>query len=198
MSKTIVIPTGYTPNARGEIHINKLIGVTKDGEYVALDYVFQHSDDFRGATGSSVHVVTNREYKDRTDDDSVRDYCEEIWRIMVSDRSTEQSLDEFVESFKDSDGVDSMFDQSYSYMHDACMEMHNAAVRAKAAEEQELPLEEAEVDEDDLAYICEARGGGRMFSKEGTRGNSWADFSKLTKDASECIRLISLYETKTV
>lgn len=44
-------------NDRNETKYNKLVGRIGDA-YIFLDYTFEHSPDFRGATGSSIRPVS--------------------------------------------------------------------------------------------------------------------------------------------
>jgi hypothetical protein len=177
---------------RHQTNINQIIGLTKDGEWVCIDYAFEHDGDFRGVTGSSMRVVTKGEYDERMDPENAAEHLEDVWRMMVTDSEETRSLDEYVEAVLDADGADAIFDMSYSRFHDEIIAYHDAAVKAKAE------AEGVEVDPNDLGEICEALGGGRMFCKDGIHFTPWADFEFLTPDASKYTAIIAEYEKYTM
>ncbi len=132
---------------REEIKYNKLIG-RQDDEFVFLDYVFRHSDGFHGATGTRMRPISKSEYEDRTDRDNLKEYYEDIWRDMVSNRKTDEGLEDWIETVIRIDGVEeTAFDTSYwnSPMWDA--------IRKKGYPEDEYP-------------VFECSGGGRCFDKK--------------------------------
>ena len=175
------------------VSLPTFIGVS-GGEYLFLEGLFEHSPDFRGATGHALRIVTKGQYTERTSDEGYREHLEEIWRDAVANGGNEQSLDEFVKQVKNSDGDDAIFDSSYSEDYDTCVDHYNAALRAKAAEDQGVSVEDAEVEEDDLAERCECGGCGRMFCKDGVNGTKFEDFDYLNPEAADAIKLISEYE----
>lgn len=85
---------------REETKINQIVGIQK-GELYILEYVFKHSDDFKGATGYSMSTLT-QEYIDEMND---IDYlCEEndyLWREAVQAQRTTDSLQEYMQSLVD-------------------------------------------------------------------------------------------------
>ena len=76
--------------------IHEVIGRSNDG-VVILDYFFQYSDGFRGATGAIVRPVTQAEIDDFSTLESLEDYYEGAWRDDAGrPNGTTMSLSEYV------------------------------------------------------------------------------------------------------
>ncbi len=50
-------------NTREQIDYNVIVA-RQDGEYITLDYVFKHSDDFKGATGTRSRTLYSDNARD--------------------------------------------------------------------------------------------------------------------------------------
>jgi hypothetical protein len=139
---------------RKQEYIGKLIARQGD-EFIVLDYIFDHGDGFKGAVGSRIRPVSQSEYEERTSDDAIEEYCEELWKCGVADGVERRSLAEFAEAFKDEDGTDSMFDGSYSRW---------PQIRAKGFPEDSSDAEDDY--EGEFYPIMECTGGGRCFGHD--------------------------------
>ena len=126
---------------RKQTDYKKLVGRTGD-EYFFIDYSFEHSEDFKGTTGSVMRPVSRQEYEDRTSEENMRDYLKDSWQAAVESGRYEESLDDYLEEIE----PDEMFDQSYPE--------YAEQLREKFPEftEEDYP-------------IIECIGGGRCFSK---------------------------------
>jgi len=125
--------------------IKKLVGRIGNDYYIC-DYLFKHSDGFKGATATVLCPVSSDHYTERTDPESeiAVDYFEEIWRESVKAGNTTQSLKEFVEEVLAVDGDEAVFDLSgYEYW---------GLIREA----------EPELNENDYP-VFECIGGGRSF-----------------------------------
>ena len=97
-----------------ETRYNDLIGYDSDGNAVVLLYTFDHGDGFHGATGAILELVSQEEYDERTSDEALQDYAEELWREDAGSRNgTTQSLEDWTEDARDG-LLEMMFDDSYS------------------------------------------------------------------------------------
>lgn len=124
---------------------NKLVGRIGE-EYYFLDYTFEHSPDFRGATGSSIRAVSLAEYEERTSETGLIEYLGELWADAVASGNTELGKDEWCKYVYECDGDEAIFDMSYYNLWDQVRDAEPA-----------LTVE---------AYpIFEAQSGGRCFSK---------------------------------
>lgn len=131
---------------RKETKYNKIVNVSEDGEIQVLDSVFEYSDGFKGAVGSSFYPVSKEEYKERTSLESIIEYLESAVSEDGIPSVCENSYRKWAESIIECDEQDEfMFDTSYSELWDYMRD--------------ELGLTE------DDAYIFECTCGGRMFDK---------------------------------
>ena len=93
---------------------NELIGYDSDGNAVILLYTFDHGSGFRGAVGAILELVSQEEYDERTSDEALQDYAEELWREAASQHNgTTDSLEDWTEAARE-DLLEMMFDDSYS------------------------------------------------------------------------------------
>lgn len=137
--------------SRQQQNINTLVGKSKDGDYYWLNYVFEESADFRGATGSVFRPVSEAEKEEKMDFDNAKDWLKEIWQGAVSTGNTEQGLDGYVQEVIDIDGENAFFDLSCYDNGCEIAEMFNS----------ELP---ENADESEKAEFSECVGGGRCFN----------------------------------
>jgi len=136
---------GELMNKREQTDYKKVIGKNKDGEIVVLDYIFEHTDGLKGATGSTFRAVSKEEREERVNDES---YLEESWKCAVQNGSTELGLSEWCELVRDTDGDEAFFDLSYSELWDDIREAF------------------PEYADEDAYTLFECAGGGRCFPQE--------------------------------
>lgn len=95
---------------------NELIGYDRDGNAVILLYTFDHGSGVQGATGAILELVSQGEYDERTCDEALQDYAEELWRADAAEpNGTTQSPEEWTEDSRDG-LLEMMFDDSYSVL----------------------------------------------------------------------------------
>jgi len=125
--------------------IGKLVGRI-DNEYYICDTLFEHADDFKGATATVLCPVAREDYEDRTNPngDYAKDYFEDCWREAVQVGNTTGSLANYAKMILAINGDEAIFDFSgYDYW--------------------ELLREAApELTEEDYP-VFECAGGGRSF-----------------------------------
>ena len=148
--------------ARQETKINQIVGI-KDGELYVLEYVFAHGDNFKGAVGYCMNVLT-QDYIDNMND--IRTLCEEydyLWREAVQAGSTELSLQEFMQRWVDE-----------CYYHNQLFPSDDNSFRCQTEKlVEELPAEQKTelekrfgvMDEDYVTWSCS--GCGRCFNADG-------------------------------
>lgn len=128
---------------RQQTDYNKLVG-RKGDEYYFCDYIFDHGDNFKGATGTVLVPISKDEYEERTSEDGLLDYLGEHWQGAVSSGETEMSKSEWVQWVYDVDGDDALFDFSGSNLWDQLREI--------GITEEEFP-------------VIQCQGGGRCFGR---------------------------------
>ena len=105
-------------NKREQIDYGKPVGI-KDGSIYFLDYVFNHHDGFKGATGTILDPIAQSEIDENNDPENVKEWYRDIWQQSVESGNTENSLNDFVEECIDHcDGEFPGHDMSYSEYHD--------------------------------------------------------------------------------
>jgi hypothetical protein len=129
--------------------IAKLIARAADGTFIFCDDLFSHGDDFQGATGTVMRLVTVEEYNERTDPDEIEEYLRDIWQEQVRAGATEESLKKWAADAYATDGDDLLFDQSYAHTY-------GQQLRDIGYTEERYP-------------VVECIGGGRIFSREESR-----------------------------
>jgi len=103
-----------------QIQIKKLVGRI-DNSYYFCDTLFEHADDFKGATATVLCSVSRENYENRTDpqNSDTIEYFEECWRESVKVRATTKSLETWVEDVLVIDGDEAVFDVSgFEYWDD--------------------------------------------------------------------------------
>jgi len=142
-----------------EIKYNKVVNVSEDGEITVLDYVFDHKDGFKGATGSNFHAVSIDEYNEKTDKENV---IERIIECGVPEMFVRTGAEGCYNAMVNNHEISSfMFDTSYS-------ELWNYL-----RTELKLSLEQA--------YIFDCVGGGRCFDKD-FQGNINPELSEVIRE----------------
>lgn len=69
----------------------EVVNVDKESnEIIMLDYVFNHGDNFKGATGTRFEPVTKREYKEQMSKDNVIDRIIDAGIIENSNKELER------------------------------------------------------------------------------------------------------------
>lgn len=146
---------------REETKINQIVGI-KNGDLYILDYVFKHGDDFKGATGYHMNILT-QDYIDEMND--IHTLCEEydyIWREAVQAGRTEKGLEEFMQDWiEESSYYDYLFpsdDNSFRYETEKLIE------ELPTDQKQELEKVFGVMGEDFAAWNCS--GCGRCFNAD--------------------------------
>jgi len=144
---------------REQINYNKVVNIAEDGEITVLDYVFNYTDGFKGATGSKFYPVSQSEYDEQTTEDNVIDYlCDSGMEIP---KDQQRNGWQGVYDAMDSKEIESlMWDLSYSELWDYLRE------------ECKLSAEDA--------VIFNCVGGGRCFDANFT-GNVNKELSAIIR-----------------
>lgn len=131
-----------------QTQIKKLVGRI-DNTYYFCDTLFEHADDFKGATATVLCPVAREDYENRINprNPDTIEYFEDCWQQAVQAGNTTDSLQDYVEMVLNVDGDEAVFDFSgYDYWDDL-----RAAV--------------PELTEEDYP-VFECFGGGRSFSPD--------------------------------
>ncbi len=131
-----------------QTQVKKLVGRI-DNSYYFCDTLFEHADDFKGATATVLCPVSEARRDEETDPngDYARDRFEDCWRQAVQAGQTTEGLDAYVEHILDIDGDEAVYDMSgYDYW-----DILREAV--------------PELTEEDFP-VFECVGGGRSFSPD--------------------------------
>ena len=139
---------------------NKIVDIAEDNQITVLDYVFDHGDGFKGATGSNYYPVTENEIQDRIseyedDDTELLCYYAENFGELTPEmiRNVDSSRESLIELFFDN-SIDSNLE-------------HEKEIR-KYFPEEDFP-------------IIECVGGGRCFDKD-FQGNKNKELSKIIRE----------------
>lgn len=131
-----------------QTQVKKLVGRI-DNAYYFCDTLFEHADDFKGATATVLCPVTRRFYEDRTnpEDFDTQDWFEETWQGAVASGNTKEGLEDFTAQCLRDNGDEAVFDFSgYNYW-----DLLREAI--------------PELTEEDYP-VFECIGGGRSFSPD--------------------------------
>lgn len=131
-----------------QTQIGKLVGRIGDDYYIC-DTLFEHADNFKGATATVLCPVSRSVYEKRIDpsDSDTIEYFKDGWRGAVQAGMTTDGLEEWVEMILDIDGDEAVFDfGGYDYWE---------LLR------ETIP----ELTEEDYP-VFECIGGGRSFSPD--------------------------------
>jgi hypothetical protein len=122
--------TAKNNNDRQQVNYNKPVGI-KDGSIYFLNYVFDHSDNFRGATGTVLDPITSNYIENITTEDWT-EYSRDLWKSAVETNSTEDSLEDYAVKIKnESESYGQLFpghDDSYSEFHKEAKKHFNSNV----------------------------------------------------------------------
>lgn len=131
---------------RTETKYNKIVNFDEETkEITMLNYIFKHSDGFKGATGTRFEPVSRQEYDERTEEENVIEYLVDSG-IELPDNFKRGGFQEMYYAMEANDKInDLIFDCSYSEMWDELREELNLSM--------------------DEAYIFTCTGGGRCFDK---------------------------------
>lgn len=144
-----------------ETKYNKIVNYNQETkEITVLDYVFKHTDDFKGATGTRFEPISKAEYKEQMKKDNVIEGLIECG--YLPEEFKRGGYNALYKTMKVNDEVeDFMFDCSYREMWDYLR--------------QELKLSKEE------AYIFNCVGGGRCFDKD-FQGNINPELSEIIRE----------------
>ena len=147
---------------RKETIYNKVVNVAEDGEITVLDYIFDHGDGFKGATGSKFYPVSRERYEEETERENVIERLIDSG-IELPEQFKRGGFNELHEAMEANGEIEQFcFDTSYSNLWDYLRE--------------ELNLTE------DEAFIFECVGGGRCFDKN-FKGTHNKELHKLIRKA---------------
>lgn len=148
--------------AREQVNYGKIVNFDKESkEITVLDYVFKHSDDFKGATGTTFSPISKDEY-DSILDEYLNDpqAVSEYWNDAIGEPLTYDQVVAISESEEEVMQLCGGLDDSYS-------------------EKWDYLREELNLDEDE-AYVFTCTGGGRCFD-ENFQGNVNEELSKIIR-----------------
>lgn len=140
---------------------NKIVNFDKEtNEITMLDYIFNHNDGFKGATGTKFEPISREEYDERMDEENVIDYLIDSG-IELPENYKRGGFQELYEAMKNNNELEQfIFDTSYSEFWD------------EIRTELDLTMTEA--------YIFNCIGGGRCFDKD-FHGNVNIELSELIR-----------------
>lgn len=146
---------------RTQTTYNKVVNFDKEtNEITVLDYIFNHENGFRGATGSKFEPISKSEYKDRMSKDNVIEYLSDIGEVPEAFKLT--GINGLYKAMKQNSEIESfIFDTSYSELWDYLR--------------KELKLSKKD------AYVFNCIGGGRCFDKD-FQGNINKELSVLIRE----------------
>lgn len=147
---------------RTQTNYNKIVNFDKEtNEITMLDYIFNHNDGFKGATGTKFEPITKSEYKERMQKDNVIEYLIDSG-IELPENYKRGGFNSLYKAMKQNNELESfIFDTSYSKFWDYLR--------------KELKLSKEE------AYIFNCSGGGRCFDKD-FEGNINPELSKVIRE----------------
>lgn len=110
---------------REETKFSKIVGI-KNGELYVLEYVFQHSSGFRGATGYRMGTISQSYIDEMNDINYLEAELDYLWREAVQAGNTTDSLREFMQSLIDEcqfcDQLYPLDDNSFRYQTEKLVE----------------------------------------------------------------------------
>jgi len=145
---------------RQEITYNKVVNIAEDGEITVLQYVFNYSDGFKGATGNKFYPVSKSSYEESISAEMCIEYLINSG-MDVPDEYKRTGFKGMVEQMSENDRATLIYDMSYDELWD-------------------ILRESANLSKDD-AYIFECTSGGRMFNKD-FQGNVNLELSAIIRE----------------
>lgn len=132
------------------------------GEIIMLDYIFRHSDGFKGATGTRFEPVSKEQYKEETSKARIIERLEDCGIVTCdNEQAKKAALNSLYKQMKANDEIEYFcFDLSYIE--------HWDKLRALGYPENKYPV-----------FNC--TGGGRCFDKN-FEGNINPELSKLIRE----------------
>jgi hypothetical protein len=144
---------------REETQINQIVGI-KDGELYVLEYVFKHSDGFKGATGYHMGTISQSYIDEMNDPQYLEEEFDYIWREAVQAERTTDSLQDFMQNWIDECSYYGQLypsdDNSYRYETEKLIE------ELPADQKEKLEKVFGVMGEDFATWSCS--GGGRCFN----------------------------------
>lgn len=146
---------------REEIKINQIVGI-KNGDLYVLEDVFKYSDNFKGATGYYMNIITQDYIDEMNDINFLEAELDYLWREAVQAGNTTDSLREYMQSLIDEcqfyDRLHPMDDNSFRYQTEKLVE--------ELPTEQKTELEKVfgVMGEDFVTWDCS--GCGRCFNAD--------------------------------
>lgn len=74
---------------------NKVLGVRKDGQVVIVEYTFEYSDNFKGATGFEMSPLSQTVIDDYRQNGPEEDYIRDCYEIAVAENGEERSFEDY-------------------------------------------------------------------------------------------------------
>lgn len=169
---------------RTQTTYNKIVNFDEETkEITVLDYTFEHSEDFKGATGTSFEPVSEDSYKEAMQKESViehilecgipmkfysnkvQEYYSQDNEFDIDETLRENAAKRCLKAMKDNKEIENFtFDCSYRELWDTLR--------------KELGLTEKE------AYIFNCTGGGRCFDED-FQGNINPELSEVIRNAEK-------------
>ena len=142
---------------KNQTDYNKIVNYDKEtNEVTLLDYTFQHSDNFKGATGTTFDIISKAEYKERMLRKNV------MYQLIDCGLDKNRAeLNIMYSTMKECDEIEQfIFDLSYQNLHEY--------IRT------ELKLSKKD------CYILSCGGGGRCFDSS-YQGNFNTELSQIIR-----------------
>lgn len=76
---------------------DEIVGISEDGGIVMLQELFDHGDNFKGATGCIMYPIKQSEVDNYLDPVQYEDHYLDLWIDAVRGRHTQESFADFVE-----------------------------------------------------------------------------------------------------
>lgn len=89
------------------IEINKCIGITVNDELIMVDSIFNHGDNFHGATGTTFVGITQDYIDQRRDPENMASDLDYVWQEAVKAGQTEKGLDDYMKELNESNDCNS-------------------------------------------------------------------------------------------
>lgn len=122
------------PNYKEQTNYNEIVGVSKDGELVVLEYTFAYEDgELKGATGHTMGTLTEQMIEAQSETDQIKDY----WQEAVSAGDTEDSLADWAEKVQSSLG-----EGEYYFMDDPSFRDETDEAYNRLTEDQKSQLDQ--------------------------------------------------------
>lgn len=91
---------------RQQLNLHKCVGITKAGELIMVDYIFNdemNGQPFHGATGSRFMPIDQAYIDERNDVDHVTEIYGYLWSEAVAEERTTDSLEDYMQALIDSE-----------------------------------------------------------------------------------------------